>query len=106
MTARINQDCLENSFSLEKPFSVTRQKGGFRDTPDTGHLMSVRAIITENLLSSSILCNCEDYEEDEILLFTSRKSLLGEEEVTLEASLEGNAQLGRVLCELNTEQDR
>ncbi|KAM7307184.1 hypothetical protein ISCGN_010820 [Ixodes scapularis] len=65
MTNRLNQDCLENSFS------AIRQKGGFRDSPDTEQFKaSVKALMTENLMRSSRLTNCEE-DLVEVLLFAS-----------------------------------
>lgn len=62
MTNRLNQDCLENSFS------VIRQKGGFRDSPDTEQFKaSVKALMTENLMRSGQVTNCEE-DFDEVLL--------------------------------------
>ncbi|KAM7301884.1 uncharacterized protein ISCGN_017401 [Ixodes scapularis] len=62
MTNRLNQDCLENSFS------VIRQKGGFRDSPDTEQFKaSAKALMTENLMRSGQVTNCEE-DFDEVLL--------------------------------------
>lgn len=62
MTNRLNQDCLQNSFS------VIRQKGGFRESPDTEQFKaSVKALMTENLMRSGQVTNCEE-DFDEVLL--------------------------------------
>ncbi|XP_040073062.1 uncharacterized protein LOC115308654 [Ixodes scapularis] len=65
MTNRLNQDCLENFFS------VIRQKGGFRESPDTEQFKAaVKALMTENLMRSSRLTNCKE-DLDEVLLCDS-----------------------------------
>ncbi|KAG0411980.1 hypothetical protein HPB47_010894 [Ixodes persulcatus] len=65
MTNRLNQDCLENSFS------TIRQKGGFRDSPDTEEFKaSVKALMSENVMRPSWLTNCEE-DLDEVLLCAS-----------------------------------
>ncbi|KAG0437580.1 hypothetical protein HPB47_017378 [Ixodes persulcatus] len=63
MTNRLNQDC--NSFF------VIRQKGGFQDSPDTEQFKaSVKALMTENLMQSNRVTNCEE-DLDEVLLCAS-----------------------------------
>lgn len=59
LTNRLNQDCLENSFSS------IRRMGGFRDNPDCAQFESaMRSVMTHNLLKSSSLSNCEDDTDD------------------------------------------
>ncbi|KAM7297572.1 uncharacterized protein ISCGN_022723 [Ixodes scapularis] len=81
MTNRLNQDCLENFFS------VIRQKGGFRESPDTEQFKApVKALMNENLMRSSRCTTCEE-DLDEVLLcvssFPSRNlppDVIGEED--------------------------
>lgn len=54
-TNRLNQDCLENTFSS------VRRNGGFRNNPDCMLFQfSIHAVISHNLIKSSRLTNCED----------------------------------------------
>ena len=54
LTRRLNQDCLENTFSS------IRRKGGNNDNPDCMQFQfAMRAVVAYNLLSRSELTNCE-----------------------------------------------
>ena len=59
LTNRLNQDCLENFFSM------IRGRGGHRDNPDSVQFRAeYRAIAVESLFSCSIESNCKDDSDD------------------------------------------
>jgi hypothetical protein len=67
LTNRLNQDCLENLFS------IIRQKGGQRDNPDTMQFASAfRSVAINNMLSPSRAANCQ---ADADTLFATLKTV-------------------------------
>lgn len=70
LTNRLNQDCLENLFS------VIQQKGGFQDNPDPQEFRGAfRQVIVEKLFVHSSSANCE-IDADKILLDISNVTVL------------------------------
>ena len=54
-TNRLNQDCVENMFS------IVRGKGGHRDNPDPKEFrLAFRQVMVDRLLSVSEFSNCKD----------------------------------------------
>ncbi|GFO46696.1 THAP domain-containing protein 9 [Plakobranchus ocellatus] len=55
LTSRLNQDCVENLFS------VIRGKGGHRDNPDVGQFTSaLQQVMVDSLMVASIRKSCKD----------------------------------------------
>lgn len=62
LTRRLNQDCLENLFS------IIRQKGGFRDNPSPSHFQQTfKQVLAKSFLTNSTSSNCESDNSDYLL---------------------------------------
>lgn len=62
LTRQLNQDCLENLFS------VIRQKGGFRDNPSPKHFkQTFKQVVIKSCLTNSNASNCETDNNETLL---------------------------------------
>ena len=70
LTNQLNQDCLQNLFS------VLRRKGGFRDNPNPQQFQAdFRQVIVDKLFVHSTSANCEN-DADKILLDISNVTIM------------------------------
>ena len=65
-TRQVNQDCLENLFS------IIRQRGGFRDNPNAKQFKDTfRQVIVQSFVHPSTNANCEFDTRDVLLQLTN-----------------------------------
>jgi len=85
LTRQLNQDCLENLFS------IIRQKGGFRDNPSPKHFkQTFKQVVIKSCLTNSNASNCESDNNETLLSFAKsvcRKSIMSESANTQESNL-------------------